>query len=53
MMRPAMPIAVLYPRYDHSAIEERYASWQTQMLLRFRNVKRDEAPQIHDQPRTR
>lgn len=29
-----MPIAVLYPRYDHSAIEERYASWQTQMLLR-------------------
>jgi 2-polyprenyl-3-methyl-5-hydroxy-6-metoxy-1,4-benzoquinol methylase len=34
MMRPAMPIAVLYPRYDHSAIEERYASWQTQMLLR-------------------
>jgi 2-polyprenyl-3-methyl-5-hydroxy-6-metoxy-1,4-benzoquinol methylase len=34
MMRPRMPIAVLYPRYDHSAIEERYASWQTQMLLR-------------------
>ncbi len=33
-MRPLMPIAVLYPRYDHSAIEERYASWQTQMLLR-------------------
>jgi 2-polyprenyl-3-methyl-5-hydroxy-6-metoxy-1,4-benzoquinol methylase len=29
-----MPIAVLYPRYDHAAIEERYASWQTQMLLR-------------------
>jgi len=29
-----MPIAVLYPRYEHSAIEERYASWQTQMLLR-------------------
>ena len=29
-----MPIAVLYPRFDHSAIEERYASWQTQMLLR-------------------
>ena len=29
-----MPIAVLYPRYDHPAIEERYASWQTQMLLR-------------------
>ena len=34
MMRPAMPIAVLYPRYDHHAIEERYASWQTQMLLK-------------------
>ena len=34
MMRPDMPIAVLYPRYEHSAIEERYASWQTQMLLR-------------------
>lgn len=33
-MRPDMPIAVLYPRYEHSAIEERYASWQTQMLLR-------------------
>ena len=29
-----MSIAVLYPRFDHSAIEERYASWQTQMLLR-------------------
>jgi 2-polyprenyl-3-methyl-5-hydroxy-6-metoxy-1,4-benzoquinol methylase len=29
-----MSIAVLYPRYDHPAIEERYASWQAQMLLR-------------------
>ena len=29
-----MPAAVLYPRFDHPAIEERYASWQTQMLLR-------------------
>ena len=29
-----MSIAVLYPRFDHPAIEERYASWQTQMLLR-------------------
>ncbi len=28
-----MAIAVLYPRFDHPAIEERYASWQTQMLL--------------------
>ena len=33
-MRPPMPIAVLYPRYDHVAIEERYASWQTQLLLK-------------------
>jgi SAM-dependent methyltransferase len=29
-----MSPAVLYPRFDHPAIEERYASWQTQMLLR-------------------
>jgi 2-polyprenyl-3-methyl-5-hydroxy-6-metoxy-1,4-benzoquinol methylase len=29
-----MATAVLYPRFDHDAIEERYASWQTQMLLR-------------------
>jgi 2-polyprenyl-3-methyl-5-hydroxy-6-metoxy-1,4-benzoquinol methylase len=28
-----MSAAVLYPRFDHPAIEERYASWQTQMLL--------------------
>ena len=27
-------IAVLFPRFDHPAIEERYASWQTQMLLK-------------------
>jgi 2-polyprenyl-3-methyl-5-hydroxy-6-metoxy-1,4-benzoquinol methylase len=27
-------IAVLFPRFDHLAIEERYASWQSQMLLR-------------------
>jgi 2-polyprenyl-3-methyl-5-hydroxy-6-metoxy-1,4-benzoquinol methylase len=27
-------VAVLYPRFDHPAIEERYASWQTQMFLR-------------------
>jgi 2-polyprenyl-3-methyl-5-hydroxy-6-metoxy-1,4-benzoquinol methylase len=26
-------IAVLFPRFDHLAIEERYASWQSQMLL--------------------
>jgi SAM-dependent methyltransferase len=29
-----MSIVVLYPRFDHPAVEERYASWQTQMLLR-------------------
>jgi 2-polyprenyl-3-methyl-5-hydroxy-6-metoxy-1,4-benzoquinol methylase len=29
-----MSVAVLYPRFDHDAIEERYASWQTQMLLK-------------------
>ncbi|HEV7763810.1 MAG TPA: class I SAM-dependent methyltransferase [Thermoanaerobaculia bacterium] len=29
-----MPPAVLVPVYDHPALEERYASWQTQMLLR-------------------
>lgn len=28
-----MPTAILYPRYGHHAIEERYASWQTRMLL--------------------
>lgn len=26
-------IAVLFPRFDHEAIEERYASWQSRMLL--------------------
>ncbi len=29
-----MPVSILYPRYDHPAIEERYASWQSQLLLR-------------------
>src|SRR5258708_28512820 len=29
-----MSIAVLYPCFDHPAIEERYASWQTQVLWR-------------------
>lgn len=28
-----MPAAVLFPRYDHPAIEERYASWQAERLL--------------------
>jgi len=27
-------ISVLFPRFDHPAIEERYASWQTEMLLK-------------------
>ncbi|HLJ73540.1 MAG TPA: class I SAM-dependent methyltransferase [Thermoanaerobaculia bacterium] len=27
-------VAVLFPRFDHPAIEERYASWQCQMLLK-------------------
>ena len=27
-------IAILFPRFDHPAIEERYASWQSEMLLR-------------------
>ena len=29
-----MPPAVLLPAYDHPALEERYAHWQCQMLLR-------------------
>src|SRR6185295_4008315 len=29
-----MPVAILFPRFDHTAIEERYASWQSEMLLR-------------------
>lgn len=28
-----MPAAVLFPHYDHPAIEERYASWQSEMLF--------------------
>jgi 2-polyprenyl-3-methyl-5-hydroxy-6-metoxy-1,4-benzoquinol methylase len=31
---PRVSVSVLYPRYDHPAVEERFASWQTQMLLR-------------------
>lgn len=34
MMRGRMAIAVLYPRFDHPAIEERYAGWQALMRLR-------------------
>ncbi len=29
-----MPVAILFPRYDHPAIEERYANWQSETLLR-------------------
>lgn len=29
-----MPVAILFPTYDHPAIEERYASWQAETLLR-------------------
>lgn len=29
-----MAIAVLFPRFEHPAIEERYASWQSQLRLR-------------------
>jgi 2-polyprenyl-3-methyl-5-hydroxy-6-metoxy-1,4-benzoquinol methylase len=33
MIPHPMAIAVLYPRFDHPAIEERYAGWQSQMRL--------------------
>jgi SAM-dependent methyltransferase len=29
-----MPVTVLFPHFDHPAIEERYASWQSRLLLR-------------------
>lgn len=29
-----MAVAVLFPHFDHPAIEERYGSWQAQLLLR-------------------
>ncbi len=29
-----MRLAILYPRYDHPAIEERYGTWQAQLFLR-------------------
>ena len=35
-----MPPAVLYPRYDHPAIEERYASWQTADAAARRGIRR-------------
>lgn len=31
--------AILFPRFDHPAIEERYASWQSEMLLRAGGLK--------------
>jgi 2-polyprenyl-3-methyl-5-hydroxy-6-metoxy-1,4-benzoquinol methylase len=31
---PRVSVSILYPRFDHPAVEERFASWQTQMLLR-------------------
>src|SRR5437763_8436791 len=33
-----MPIAVLFPHYHHPAIEERYASWQSELLLRAGDI---------------
>ena len=33
-----MSPAILFPRFDHPAIEERYASWQSQTLLRAGGV---------------
>ena len=35
-----MTIAVLFPFYDHPAIEERYASWQSELLLHADDVHR-------------
>lgn len=32
-----MAVTVLYPSWSHAAVEERYASWQTQMLLAQRS----------------
>lgn len=32
-----MALALLFPRFDHPAIEERYASWQSQMRLASAN----------------
>ncbi|HVS32214.1 MAG TPA: hypothetical protein VMS98_12255, partial [Thermoanaerobaculia bacterium] len=33
-LNPFMAIGVLFPSYDHPAIEERYASWQAELRLR-------------------
>jgi methylase of polypeptide subunit release factors len=31
---PTVTTAVLFPRFDHPAVEERYASWHSEMLIR-------------------
>jgi 2-polyprenyl-3-methyl-5-hydroxy-6-metoxy-1,4-benzoquinol methylase len=33
-----MSVAVLFPHYHHPAIEERYASWQSELLLRTGDI---------------
>jgi SAM-dependent methyltransferase len=33
-----MSVAVLFPHYHHPAIEERYASWQSELLLRAGDI---------------
>ena len=35
-----MTIAVLFPHYHHPAIEERYASWQSELLLHAGEIHR-------------
>ena len=35
-----MAIAVLFPQFDHPAIEERYASWQAELRLRMGTARR-------------
>ena len=37
-----MTIAVFFPFYDHPAIEERYASWQSELLLHAEELHRYE-----------
>ncbi|HET7710382.1 MAG TPA: class I SAM-dependent methyltransferase, partial [Thermoanaerobaculia bacterium] len=32
-MTASAPVATLFPRFTHPAVEERYASWQAQMIL--------------------
>ena len=42
-----MPLAILFPRFDHGAVEERYASWQSELLLERAT---DGAELIHYEP---